>query len=190
VKKAFHLDKHMPPHQLISELYGYWDSLREGNSVPKRADFDPFANPRLLSHLTLLDVEGIGRYRIRLAGENVTRLSGRHLKGREIDALLYGESTPLIINMLDTVYNEKVTLLVRGYANFHQDIFWGQFDLLLMPLADAIGNITHLLGGWVTIDEYVDHYRPTSSPALDLISVTLDPFGASPQIFPAKPLTR
>lgn len=76
-------------HPLLRELYDYWDALRAGLALPRRADFDPFKLPRLLPSLIVNEVErgpkGRLRFRIRLEGEAVVRARGRPAKGRYLD---------------------------------------------------------------------------------------------------------
>ena len=76
-------------HPLLRDLYDYWQSLRAGDGLPRRADFDPFKLPRLLPFLIVNEVErapkGRLRFRIRLEGEAVVQARGRSAKGRYLD---------------------------------------------------------------------------------------------------------
>ena len=76
-------------HPLLRDLYDYWESLRAGRALPRRADFDPFKLPRLLPSLIVNEVErgpgGRLRFRIRLEGEGVVQARGRTAKGRYLD---------------------------------------------------------------------------------------------------------
>ena len=76
-------------HPLLRALYDYWDALRGGRALPRRADFDPFKLPRLLPFLIVNAVErgpgGKLRFRIRLEGEGVVQARGHTAKGRYLD---------------------------------------------------------------------------------------------------------
>jgi hypothetical protein len=76
-------------HPLLLALFDYWETLRAGRALPRRADFDPFKLPRLLPSLIVNEVErgpdGSLRFRIRLEGENVVQARGRSARGRYID---------------------------------------------------------------------------------------------------------
>ena len=71
----------------IAEIFHYWDGLRQGRSLPRRADFRPEAVPRHLSGILLVDVEGVddagvGIYRYRVVGTNEVRLRGHDPTGK------------------------------------------------------------------------------------------------------------
>src|SRR3546814_1423897 len=66
----------------VAEIFRYWDSLRQGSAMPRRAGFRPEAVPRHLPAILLIDVEGldeagIGIYRYRVVGTESVRLRGR-----------------------------------------------------------------------------------------------------------------
>ncbi len=74
-----------PPR--IAEIFHYWDSLREGRAMPRRANFRPEAIVRHLPGILLVDVEGIdaegmGIYRYRVVGTEEVRLRGHDPTGK------------------------------------------------------------------------------------------------------------
>jgi hypothetical protein len=76
-------------HPLLRDLFDYWTALRGERGLPRRADFDPFALPRLLPFLIVNEVErgadGRARIRIRLEGDGVVTARGWSAKGRYVD---------------------------------------------------------------------------------------------------------
>jgi len=73
--------------QRIAEIFTYWDGLRQGRLMPRRADFRPEAVHRHLSSILLVDVEGeddegVGIYRYRVVGTDEVRLRGHDPTGK------------------------------------------------------------------------------------------------------------
>jgi hypothetical protein len=162
--------------ELLAKLFAYWEKIRGGNDVPARADFDPFANPRLLSHVYLLETQHEGQYRIRTAGEDVTRFSGRNIAGRFVDADLYGPIASRLLEALDFVCLSRRPVLVKGCIIVRRDSYWSGFETILLPLANSLGEITQILGGWVTVEECVALPQPAEVPALARMDMIADPF--------------
>lgn len=64
---------------LLGELHGWW---ARHLPAPRRPNLDPLNFPvPLLSRLVLIDVEGPGAFRTRLAGTDVCKDRGRELRG-------------------------------------------------------------------------------------------------------------
>ena len=73
--------------QRIAEIFHYWDGLRQGHGMPRRADFQPEKVPHHLSGILLIDVEGVdsqgvGIYRYRVVGTDEVRLRGHDPTGK------------------------------------------------------------------------------------------------------------
>lgn len=66
----------------------YWLELRAGRPTPNRQDFDPARVPTLLSGFWIIKREAAsGRYRFRLAGDEIRSLLGRRVVGEYVDDL-------------------------------------------------------------------------------------------------------
>lgn len=76
-----------------AELLGYWQSLRAGRSMPRRADFDPAAIPPLLPYLMLTDLTGDPpRARYRLVGTIIAELAKFDFTGQFADTLTFQDA--------------------------------------------------------------------------------------------------
>src|SRR3546814_17969772 len=77
----------------VAEIFRYWDSLRQGSAMPRRAGFHPEAVPRHLPAILLIDVEGLaqtglGHYRYRVVRTESVPMPGRDPTGQlDRDAL-------------------------------------------------------------------------------------------------------
>ena len=80
------------PEQL--ELYDYWLKKTRGRKMPGRADISPCHIPRLLPHVSLIDVEhNPPRYRVRLAGTRLYDVYGREITGSYVEDLDWGDKS-------------------------------------------------------------------------------------------------
>src|SRR5205807_1186580 len=62
----------------LKEVFQYWRDITGNRVLPRRADLDPAAIPRLLPHVILVEVHGADspRYRYRLIGTDNVRERG------------------------------------------------------------------------------------------------------------------
>jgi len=74
-------------HPRVSAFFNYWQSLRPAAGIlPSRKDFDPFAIPKLLPGVWLLDIQREPfRLRYRLAGTAVVEYIGLEVTGMWLD---------------------------------------------------------------------------------------------------------
>lgn len=68
----------------LRALTRYWLDIRHGRPVPIRRDFDPTRVPTVLPFIWMYDYEGEGRFRGRLAGDQVAMSLGRAIAGLEL----------------------------------------------------------------------------------------------------------
>jgi len=74
------------------QLYDYWLEKAAGRIMPERQDIHPADIPRLLPHLSLIEVlPEDGRCRIRLAGTRLRDVYDREITGLYIDDLEWGD---------------------------------------------------------------------------------------------------
>lgn len=74
------------------QLYDYWIDKASGRSMPCRADINPAHIPRLLPHISLIDVEpATGRCRIRLAGTRLRDVYDREITGMDLTDIDFGD---------------------------------------------------------------------------------------------------
>jgi hypothetical protein len=64
-------------------VFDYWQSLRQGDDLPHRADFNPARIGPALSRLCLLDAKGGERLACRLAGSAVGQGLGIEISGKD-----------------------------------------------------------------------------------------------------------
>lgn len=99
----------------IAEIFTYWDGLRRGRLMPRRADFRPEAVPRHLSGILLIDVEGtdaegIGIYRYRVVGTDEVRLRGHDPTGKLVQDGFFWSSLEEALATYERVRQERTHL--------------------------------------------------------------------------------
>ena len=119
----------------LQALYTYWDSLRRGRSMPSRTDFDPAKVPRLLAHIILYNVEGSGRYTIRLVGEQVEAFVGRRTTGKPAGTFMNERGAEMIVRILDAVTTERAPRFRAGRVNFLEDKDHRSYEACFLPLS-------------------------------------------------------
>jgi hypothetical protein len=87
-------------------LYRYWRIVRGRRFAPGRADIDPRDIPSLVPVLTLVDVIG-GRFRFRLAGDEVTGQFHRGLIGKHVEEVLRGAARDRLMQLFGVVVERR-----------------------------------------------------------------------------------
>jgi hypothetical protein len=68
----------------LRSLYQYWRELAQAtDGLPQLQAFDPLHLPKVLPHIWIVEIESAtGRFRVRLAGENINAIYGRNIGGQ------------------------------------------------------------------------------------------------------------
>jgi hypothetical protein len=128
------------------QLYDYWLSCANGKELPTRADINPAQIPRLLPHLSLVDVAAdIETSRVRLAGTRLRDVYDCEITGLPLRELDLGSKRDYwLAAYRHTAFEGKPTQgVVRGplLNKEHLVQYW-----LRLPLAAAGGAIAMVLG--------------------------------------------
>jgi len=99
----------------IAEIFTYWDGLRQGRAMPRRAGFQPEAVPRHLSGILLIDVEGVdgegmGIYRYRVVGTDEVRLRGHDPTGKLVQDGVFWSSLEDALATYERIRKERTHL--------------------------------------------------------------------------------
>lgn len=77
---------------MISEVRAYWEALREGDMLPRRALVDPRGIANALEHSFLIERIAPGLARFRIAGMAYNDLMGMDIRGMPLSSLFLGEA--------------------------------------------------------------------------------------------------
>lgn len=126
----------------IAEIFRYWDSLRQGSALPRRAEFRPEAVPRHLPAILLVDVEGVdeagvGIYRYRVVGTESVRLRGRDPTGELVRDAFFWSSGEAAIAVYETVRTSRRHLYQTAEFVSPQGRWRSEHSILLPFSADG-----------------------------------------------------
>ncbi|HMA13192.1 MAG TPA: PAS domain-containing protein [Kiloniellaceae bacterium] len=133
----------------VAEIFGYWDGLRAGRAMPRRADFRPEAVPRHLPAILLIDVEGVddqgvGVYRYRVVGTESVRLRGRDPTGKLVRDGFFWSSAEAAIAVYESVRTSGRHLYQT--AEFvSPEGRWRSEHTLLLPFSEGGTAVTQIL---------------------------------------------
>lgn len=128
----------------LRRLYTYWLERKGERRMPARRDIDPVDFTYLLGHIMLVDVEHEPlRFRVRLHGTALVRLSAYELTGKMLDELP------------NTAYRAYVIERCRGLVESgepaivnHNRVLDGRprhYEALWLPFSDDGAKVTMLL---------------------------------------------
>ncbi|HWA03631.1 MAG TPA: PAS domain-containing protein [Rhizomicrobium sp.] len=130
-------------------LHAHWLSISPEGGIPRRADFNPAAIPKLLPWVFLLDVlEDPREFRFRVVGTGFSDAVGRDLTG-----LTTAEVFPPAFR--DEVLDRWNDIVSKGGPNWGSGSFWIEgreylnWQGLVLPFRSENSRIEQLLGGVV-----------------------------------------
>lgn len=130
----------------LGTVEAYWEGLRDGRAMPSRAEVDPRGIANVLEHAFVLEQVAPGVARIRLAGMALNDLMAMEVRGMPISAMFLPDARrelqQVIENVLETPAVVRLTL--GSDTGFTRPPLEGQ--MMLLPLRDAHGNATRILG--------------------------------------------
>lgn len=132
--------------RVIMDLLRYWESLRAGRIAPARSEIDPRQIKSALQHTFILEFDPIGGIRFRLAGEKVCAVMGMELRGMPAYSLIDISDRQEFERTLHamTQQPEIVEYRLDGHCGGEHSV---TARMLLLPMQDAEGEITRVLGG-------------------------------------------
>jgi hypothetical protein len=130
----------------IMRLFEYWRSKRNGRSMPARRDIDPLEIPWALSKIFLIDFEPPETFRYRLAGEEISDVFGKNLKGCTLQDILSPEGCERVTERWMNLVETRSIIAMKGLVYLPADrIPLG--ERILLPLAEIPGGpVTGLVG--------------------------------------------
>lgn len=130
----------------LARIETYWDSLRQGRTAPARAEIDPAGLDNVLEYTFILDAIAPGVARLRVAGNHLSDLMGMEVRGMPITALVLPEAREELMNALNFVFKGgRAHIMTNAPRGFGRGQLVG--GMVLLPLTDAEGRITKIIGG-------------------------------------------
>lgn len=130
----------------LGTVEAYWEGLRNGRLMPARAEVDPRGIANVLEHAFVLEKVAPGVARIRLAGMALNDLMAMEVRGMPLTALFLPEARRELQQVIESVMETPavVRLTLGSDRGLSRPPLDGQ--MMLLPLRDAHGNATRILG--------------------------------------------
>jgi hypothetical protein len=136
-------------HRVFGEVLQYWDGLRDGATLPARADLDPRVIQSALSNSFILDRTRPGTIRMRVAGGHMNALMGMEVRGMPIRAFFDLLERRRLMELVETVFTGPA-LLELDLISENQSGAPLTGKMLILPMRDHAGQVTKALGCLVT----------------------------------------
>lgn len=132
--------------QPVRVVEAYWEALRAGRLVPRRADIDPRGIERSLEFAFVLERIAPGLGRLRIAGSHLTELMGMEVRGMPLSALFTPDARDGISDLMEEVFSgpSKVELALRSDKGIGRPAL--EARMILLPLKSDLGDISRILG--------------------------------------------
>lgn len=144
----------------VHAFVAYWESLRDGEEIPKVSKFDPMEFPEDLPWAAVCDCLDAGAdFQFRLVGTKLVRIFDGDLTGKRLS----DNPRDYVEGRLQHIYKTAVETAVPLYVKGRVGNVGGRagFDSegCVLPLADENGNVVRLVhmfrlraddGAWIT----------------------------------------
>jgi len=134
-----------------SQLYAYWDHVRNGRVAPRRFEIEPSMIAAVLPETFIVEGTGALGYRFRLAGTRICEQFGRELRGADLLSLWEGADRDAVASLLRNVVADGVVGhgRFRAYSCSNRP---ASFEFVLLPLIHTGDVINRVLGAITAIE--------------------------------------
>lgn len=143
-------DPASPQNPILQSLEKYWQALRHAQRIPSRNDIEPSQIDEALPHAFILQRVAPGVARMRVAGQQLHDLLKMDARGMPVSTFFEPESRDEIAALVEKAFTSpaivSVQLVSAGSLLRHEVVG----TMLLLPLRDAKGETTRILGAIVT----------------------------------------
>ncbi|MBM1312368.1 PAS domain-containing protein [Sulfitobacter mediterraneus] len=137
----------------IAQVEAYWEALRAGRLLPKRSEVDPRGLETSLENAFILERIAPGIARIRIAGSHLGALMGMEVRGMPLTALLTPDARAILSEKIEEVCQMPAVCTLRLSADDSAGRPALEARMLLLPLKSDLGDVSRVLGCWVTQGE-------------------------------------
>ena len=133
--------------KLLLQAIDYWASIARDGALPRRCDFDPMANPKLLPTTFMVSAKADGSFRYQLAGSLIEEKFGVGSVRDKTPEELMGDAAQNVLAPYCRVRDEGIMFYREGSLEWVNDNQrYSHYCVLLMPLSDDGHIVTTILG--------------------------------------------
>lgn len=130
----------------LSLVEAYWDALRAGREMPKRAEIDPRGIENALENAFILERVAPGVARLRIAGTHLHDVIGMEARGMPITAFFEREDRTRVAGLLEEVFQTPASAELRMTAASSLGQPALDARMVLLPLKSDLGDVSRILG--------------------------------------------
>ena len=176
-------------HPHLVSLEAYWKTLRHARRVPARSDLNPALIDQALPYSFILQRVAPGVARFRVAGQEIHSLMKMDARGMPLTSLFQTEARDPVKDLIEKAFQGPaiVGLPLVSQGGLLRPTMTGA--MLLLPMQDAQGDTSRLLGALVFDDVSMPRPRRFAIDAGQPIRTeTLGPTLATSQLMPKDPV--
>jgi hypothetical protein len=131
-------------HPVVLQLLNYWEGLRADRVAPFRSEIDPSGIEDVLPHVFVLQKMSDAGIRIRLAGQVLTDVLDIEMRGMAAQSIVAKDDRDRFLEIAHKCLSGPLiceVLLQNDVGNM--------FQVLMLPLRDATGSVTRIIGAIV-----------------------------------------
>jgi hypothetical protein len=131
---------------VLRRLLTYWLDKRCDRVMPSITDIDPIDIPWALSRIWICDyLPESGRFRYRLAGEEINTYWDCRIGGRYLDEIMPAERLEPVTTKLLNVVDGPAIVHDIGEAHLDEELF-AKHEQIILPLSDDGHTVSSVLG--------------------------------------------
>ena len=169
----------------LSIVEAYWDALRAGREMPKRAEIDPRGIESALENAFILERVAPGVARLRIAGSHLHDIMGMEARGMPLTAFFEQDARIKVAGLLEEVFQTPAIaeVTMRSGGSLGQPAL--EARMILLPLKSDLGDVSRIIGCMVSMGEL-----GTVPRRFDLTNISVRRLGTAPLIEPKADLVR
>lgn len=155
-------------------LRAYWESLRRGQDLPRRAEIDPRRIEALLPNAFIAERIAPGITRLRVAGNHLADLMGMEVRGMPLSSFIAPEARDdfalRMVELFETPAALRLALRSPGSLGRPEMTA----TLILLPLLSDLGDVSRALGCLVTNGQI-----GRASRRFGIVATRMEPLGST-----------
>ena len=134
----------------LSIVEAYWDALRAGREMPKRAEINPRGIESALEYAFILERVAHGVARMRIAGSHLHDLMGMEARGMPLTAFFEHDYRVQVAGLLEEVFQAPAAadVLMTSSSSLGRPAL--EAWIVLLPLKSDLGDVSRILGCMVS----------------------------------------
>jgi hypothetical protein len=130
----------------LAIVEAYWDALRAGREMPKRAEIDPRGIESALPYAFILERVAPGVARMRIAGSHLHDIMGMEARGMPLTSFFEQDARIRVAGLLEEVFQTPGTAEVLMHSAASQGQPALDARMILLPLKSDLGDVSRILG--------------------------------------------